>query len=175
MTSRTSLKPLISQFLIPYKAQNRLKIKIFMQCKNKILTMGKAYTCCQVGKAFLSVAKALSELSSVVFWDRMVFTNPSKTHSLSSASSSSIKGSIFAEFSSWDFVLNLWLRYFTNSWGKPWRDKRSSRTERHSSGVGREWSGNGLWPAPLFPVVLGDSAEDCRWGCFLLRIFFFCI
>lgn len=136
--------------------------------KQDIDSRESLHTSCQVGKAFLSEAKALSELSSVVFWDRMVFTNPSKTHSLSSVSCPSIKGSIFAEFSSRVFVFNLWLRYFTNSWGKPWRDKRSSRTERHSSGVGREWSGNGLRPAPL---VLGDSAEDCRWGCFRLRIF----
>lgn len=47
------------------------------------------HTSSQVGKADLRDSKALSELTSVVFWERTVLTKPSKTVSLDSPSKSS--------------------------------------------------------------------------------------
>lgn len=40
---------------------------------------GAASTCCHVGKLALREAKALWEVRSVVFWDRMVRTSESST------------------------------------------------------------------------------------------------
>lgn len=118
-------------------------------------------TSSQEGKADLREAKALWELTSVVFCDSTVFTRPSRTLSSPSASSSPASA-VSASLCSRPLPSSsttrpsfrcLCSRYLANSRGKPWRAKRSSRTARHSSGVGRWWARYGS------PSWMG--LEDC--------------
>jgi hypothetical protein len=78
-----------------------------------------------VGKADLRRSNALRELESVVFCDRRVITRPSSTDSDCRPGSWRIR------------------RNSANSLGKPWRERRESRTERHWSGVGASNCGYG--------------------------------
>lgn len=76
-----------------------------------------------MGNEDLREAKALLELDSVVFWESMVRTKPSRTVSGGS-------GLMVSSVCCCD------LRYLASSGGKPCRAKRVSRMSRHSCGVG---------------------------------------
>lgn len=110
-------------------------------------------TSSQLGKADLREAKALWELVSVVFCDSMVLTRPSNTLSFRAGDSSPSGGSDFEEF-----CCLRW--YLANCFGKPWSDMRSSRTDRHSSGVGLGYTGYGSFMMLLMALGMLDLAGD---------------
>lgn len=129
-----------------------------------LIKESRRLTSSQVEKADLRETKALSELASVVFCDRTVFTNPSKTLSFSTTSSDSTLSPCSARTPSTkeqhSLSLSLSFRYLRNSRGKPWRFNRSSLTDRHSSEVGEEWAGYGSVVEQLKPLtVLIDLAR----------------
>lgn len=106
-------------------------------------------TSSQVGKFNLSEAKALWQLTSVVFCESTVFTNPSNTVSSLSSTSRYVCDSVPA----CSFCIFRSLRYLANCSGNPWRSRRSSRTDLHSSGSGLTWVGNGSSHAMFLPLI----------------------